>query len=372
MKLLLTNKIQNVLFAGCTTALLAACGTGGAQYKNNHTTATGETLELGVNNPICQQGMATQEGRIIDSKNKAVPDVTVEIAGCTVTTDKNGVYKFSNIPSSSRTSVNFSKKGYMEHSEIIKINNITSNFIETSLDENLYSWSYDSQDGSSGTNLEIASNIDYLTQDGSNYTGKINIYYSQKDTTTPEGRDIFPGDYKGKDSNGIIVSLVSYSLMVIELKDKNNNALTISEPITINVRNINATKDEVIPLWYYNQDKGIWIEDGSAYRDENGIYICEIPHTGTWSLNKPIETEMGLYKGKIVDEDQNPITNVRLHAKGKNWISQDLSTDENGEFKIYVVPNETFTLSAYDYKEEFAADFPDTLAGISAGDIVEE
>jgi len=369
---LLKTKLQHLLFTGVTATLLTACGGSTSTYSNQYTDATGEEIELGVDNPICQTGSSTQEGHIIDADKKGLSNVTVEIAGCTTTTDAKGFYKFTNIPASNRTSVNLTKEGYIKQSEIITIKDDTTNFLEVSIDENEYTWSYKSQEGSSGEKLEIASNVNYFDQNGSAYNEEINVFYSFKDTTTIEGRDLFPGDFKGKDSDGVIVSFVSYGLMVLELKDKENNPLSISKPITINVKNIHSINDETIPLWYYNEDKGIWIEKGYAQRTENGKYSCEIPHTGVWSINKPIETEMGLYKGKIIDADENPLSNVRIQAKGKNWVTQDLTTDENGAFEVYVVPNEKFTLSAYDYKEKFGAEFPYQLESIAPGHIVEE
>jgi len=365
------NKITKLLFTALTATLLTACGGGTSTSYTN--TATGEEITLGIDNPTCQEGFATQEGKIIDSKtNKGISNVSVEIAGCTITTDENGFYKFSNIPSIARTSVNFTKDGYLNNSKIIQIKNQTTNYLETSLSTSKWDWTYNSKNGTSGGSVVISPNTVYADNDENNYTGEINAYYTLKNTSTTEGRDMFPGSYQGIDSNGIVVSFVSYSFLVLDLKDNKMNTLHTSGTITIEVDNIKGIKDQEIPLWYYNNDKGIWIEKGSAQKDGNGNYICAISHPGTWSLSKPIETEMGLYRGKIVDSDENPITNVRMQAIGKNWITEDLTTDENGVFEIYVVPNQAFTLSAYDYKEKFGAYFGDTIPAIASGDVAGE
>jgi len=52
------------------------------------------------------------------------------------------------------------------------------------------------------------------------------------------------------------------------------------------------------------------------------------------------------------------MSNIRLHAIGDNWISYDLSTDENGLFEIEVIPGESFQLSAYNYKDKYGATYP--------------
>ena len=374
MKLILNNKIQNLLLAGAAATLLSACGGSASSYNNNsYNSASGEEVALGTENPACLQGNATQEGKIIDSNsNQGIANVNVEVSGCTVTTDKNGYYKFNNIKSEKRTSINFEKEGYINHSSIITVDNDTSNYLEASLDKNKFTWSYESEEGSKGRNIEIGSDIQYTNTDGSKYTGKVNLYYTYKDTTTTQGRDSFPGTFQGLESNGVIVSFVSYKLMVLKLTDDKGDSLNISEPITINVYSTQGTKDLEIPLWYYSEDKGIWIEKGTAQRNEDGTYVCEITQTGTWSISKPVESPMGVYKGKIVDEDENPMPNVRIKAKGQNWVSEDLTTDENGEFELLVVPNQQFNLSAYNYEKKFGAEYTDTLRGISSGDTVIE
>ncbi|MCF6244086.1 MAG: hypothetical protein L3J43_03545 [Sulfurovum sp.] len=372
MKILSKTKIQNILFTGLSITLFTACG-GTSTSTYDYMSGSNEKIVLGIDNPTCLIGDASQEGRLIDfSTKKGLSNAHVEIAGCEVTTDSKGYYTFSNIPSSSRVSVNFKKEGYNGHSEIIQIKDKTSNYLKTSLHSSMIHKTYESQNGTQSDMLTIDSEVNYLNEDNTNYSGEVNLYYSYKDTTTSEGRDMFPGTYQGKDTNGVIVSFESYALMLISLKDKDNNPLNISNPIKLTVKNTQGLTDESLPMWYYNKDQGIWIQKGDAQQDEHGNYICEIPFTGTWSLNKPVETEMGTYKGQIVDADKNPLSNVRVQAKGKNWIGKDLTTDKNGEFTLDVVPNKSFTFSAYNYEEKFSATFPDTLKGIASGDVLED
>jgi len=366
----LYKNFRTSMYIGIAATLLTACGAGLKAKKYN--TSNGEKLTLGVNNPICQEGVSIQKGRVIDTKSgKALQNVEVDIAGCKTYTDANGYYALSNIPSTSRVAINFEKKGYMKHSSIITITEKNPNYVEFALAGDKKSWSFSSKNGTSDNNVIISSETQYTTNNNENYNSEIKASYSAYKINANTIEKL-PGDYRGIDSNGLIVDFVSYALMNLELKDSDGNRLKNSEPITLKVSNLSNLKEDTIPLWYYNYDRGIWIEDGLAEKDENGNFICEISHPGTWSLSKPIESEMGIYIGRIVDADQNPISHVRVKAEGQNWINEDLTTDENGEFKIYVAPNKTFKLSAYDYKEKFSAKYRDTIPAISAGDVVEE
>lgn len=371
------NTITKLLFTCLAATLLTACGGGGssASYTNNENTlntASGDTIQLGVDNPVCKQGTANQEGKVIDSAtNKGIENVTVTVAGCSVQTDSNGYYTLNNIVTSNRTSVTFDKKGYLKNSSIINIDNSTSNYLEFKLETSKWKWSYNTKVGTNGGTINIADDAIYTIDDNS-YSGDVTAYYTWENTNTPKGRDLFPGTFEGLETNGLVVPFTSYAFFNLVIKDTQGNNINTSGDIIVKVQNIKNLQDEIIPLWYYNYDQGIWIEKGSAKRDPNGDYICEIPHVGTWSLNKPVETEMGRYKGNIVDENDQAITNVRIEARGKNWISKDVTTDENGEFEVQVVPNQKFSLSAYNYKEKYGAQFPEQLSAISAGDVVEE
>jgi len=366
----LYKNLRMSMYIGLSATLLTACGAGLKAKKYN--TSNGEKLTLGMDNPVCQEGDAIQKGRIIDKQSgKGLVNVEVDVAGCKVQTDNDGYYALSNIPSVSRVSVNVEKKGYMKHSTIISIDTNNSNYVEVALSKNKKSWSFSDKSGTTDNNVVLSSDTEYTTKNNEKYTGEIQANYSEYEMNTNTIEKL-PGDYRGIDSNGIIVNFVSYALMNLELKDSNGSRLKSSEPITLNVSSVSNIKEDTIPLWYYNYDRGIWIEDGFAQKDENGNFICEISHTGTWSLSKPIETEMGMYVGRIVDANENPISHVRVKAEGQNWMNEDLTTDENGEFKLYVVPNKTFRLSAYDYKEKFGAKYTDTMHAISAGEVVEE
>ena len=65
------------------------------------------------------------------------------------------------------------------------------------------------------------------------------------------------------------------------------------------------------------------------------------------------------------------MSDVRVHAVGENWVSSDLTTDEDGMFEINVIPGSSFQLKAYDYKNKYGANYNGIIAEIASGDIVE-
>ena len=86
------------------------------------------------------------------------------------------------------------------------------------------------------------------------------------DTMTPKGRDSFPGAFEGRSTDDIIVPFVSYGFMLLELEDENGAALNVSENINFILTSVTGTTEQNIPLWYFDDVEGIWIEEGYATR----------------------------------------------------------------------------------------------------------
>ena len=96
---------------------------------------------------------------------------------------------------------------------------------------------------------------------------------------------------------------------------------------------------------------------------------------GGGSGNSSIETEYDytdytIYTDRIIDTDGKSVTNLRVDTISDNWIRTDLSTDENGEFEIEVIPDEQFTLQVYDYDKKTYATYSGKITVDAAGDII--
>jgi len=327
---------------------------------------------------------ATHSGQVKDSKTeKGLANVKISIGSVSTTTDADGYYSFSDLTENEEAVVNFEKEGYLMGSSHIQLKSLSadnthsSNYLEYRMHaysdawKNGRKWSYRSQNGASGGAVLIPANSTRIKSNGNIYNGTVYARWVLMDVSTKEGRNSFPGVFKGINSNGVTVPFVSYALTVVELRDTEGNTLDVSEDITLILDSITGTSADIIPLWYYDYDQGLWVEEGYAQRQTNGSYRADITHTGTWSLSQPLDEEVGIYRGYIINEDGLPLKNVRLKAIGANWISSDLSTDENGLFQIEVIPGSSFQLEAYDYNAKFAATYPNTITAISADEVIE-
>ena len=329
----------------------------------------------------CESGPAGHEGKVTDSATgEPLANVEVSIGGCKTTTDSQGFYKFTNIATNNRAVINFSKDGYFQNSAIISIEqylensvDLSSNFLEYSIDAYDREWSYDGQTEPVSVHADIPVGI-LADKSGSAYYGTVTARLEVSDITTDAGKILFPGDFEGINVYGETVLFSSYGMISLLLEDTAGNRLDIETgaAVTLTFDTVTSMQEySVIPLWYYDYDQGLWIEDGYAERQTDGTYKGEISHFGTWSLNVPLENAPGIYRGRITYQTENTAKDLRVYAVGPNWIRADLSTDADGNFEIEVIPGDDFMLKAYDYRLKYGAKYNGTISAVASGEIAE-
>ena len=370
------KKMEIFLFVILLT-LLTGCG-GGSTAAFNTTASEDTSIQVAETAEVSK---AVQKGHITDSlTGEPLANVDVSIGSQTATTGVNGFYTLSNLTETEEAVISFEKEGYLLGSTKIQIkelsgdNTLSTNYLEYSMHVKNYQWDYNSNDEVIGAHIMIDASVSYESINQKSYNGTNTAELIYFDITSNEGKAAFPGAFKGINSNGTLVHFDSYGLISIILKDSSGNTLCFAEGETATLifdAVSSLEKPDTLPLWYYDYEQGLWFEEGYAQLQEDGSYEGEISHLGTWSLNRTLEDEAGIYRGRIIDEDGSPMSDVRLQAIGDNWISNDLSTDEDGVFEIEVIPGKSFKLKAYNYKDKYEAKYNDTISAISSGEIFE-
>ena len=360
------NLKQNILILSCA-ALLSGCGGGTGSSTN------------GITNP---SNKAIQSGQITDNTTgEPLVNVKVSIGNESTTTDVEGYYTLSNLTANKEVVVNFEKEGYLLGSTEIKLkalsddNKVSPNHIEFTMHVQDYTWEQESTKEIASPRISINAFTAYNYMNGNPFNGSTVVSLTILDNNEQALLTNFPGGFKGINTNGSLVQFKSYGLINIEVKDINGDILQLAQEETATLvfkQESSSEKLDTIPMWYYDYDQGLWVEEGYAQLQEDGTYKGEISHLGTWALNKPLEEDPGIYRGRIIDENGTPVGDVRVYAIGKNWVSSDLTTDENGIFELKVIPGDDFELTAYDYQDKFGASYNNTIAAVASGDVVED
>jgi len=162
---------------------------------------------------------------------------------------------------------------------------------------------------------------------------------------------LMPGDMQ-TESEGVLAPIQSFGAIDVVFTDAADNILdlaqeqsaTVNIPVAANIAQPPAT----MPLYYYDDAAGLWVEEGEATLvTENGqqFYRGTVEHFSTWNADSLYESIN--ITGTVVDADGNPVANAVLVATGRDYNGSSITTsDAQGQFVIAARPGSEILLSA--------------------------
>ena len=97
-----------------------------------------------------------------------------------------------------------------------------------------------------------------------------------------------------------------------------------------------------IPLWYFDEDNGYWIEEGSATL-QGTKYVGTVSHFSFWNYDIP--TEYVNICLNIFDTNSNPLNNIRINIESELNGTGTGITNEDGEVCGIVPANQILNLN---------------------------
>lgn len=291
-------------------------------------------------------------GTVIGENNLAVEGATVSLNAQTVTTDENGVFIFRNKQmDSKKTYVTVQKEGYFPGSRtFIPFENSFSH-VRIKLMSNTPNASIsDATTGGeasfqNGTKLVFPDNSVVLT-DGTPYTGTIHIAAQFLDPTSDDVYERMPGDLRGINNNQNQVALQTMGMLAVELTNDNGERLEVAAGKTVELTipldaSLLATAPETIPLWYFDEANGYWVEDGSATLQGNA-YVGEVSHFSFWNCDIP--KDYAYIEGRVVDESGTGLSGLEVAITSEYSGVGYGTTDDNGQFGGIVPASEVLDI----------------------------
>lgn len=337
---------SHILSASLLAAMLGLSGCGG----DDSTTTPVET-------PTDVNQKSTISGIIVDSSGAPLADATVKMGNTVITTDSAGGYRFDipTLNTSTKTVVFAKKAGYLSTArELVLIPN-QSYTLDVTLSPDQVITAFDSSTGINdllveGATVSIpAGGVSYA--DGTPFIGTVNIAANYYHPDSIEGAQSFAQPSMGQNADGSNqTGLVTVGVVDVKLTDPaTGNELNLTEGTSATLTYPAASTDqdlESIPLWYYDEEKMIWVKDGNANRQADGSYRGEVSHFTLWNLDIPLSQGKALVEGCIVDATTKaPFTNYFVAGVyGRGFFNAGYA-DHNGEFSFYVPINTPLTLS---------------------------
>ncbi len=183
-----------------------------------------------------------------------------------------------------------------------------------------------------------------VTESGTPYQGEVQVAYTYADPQSPVFSLIMQGgDLRGINSNQQEQYLISYGALAVELSSSSGEPLNLAPGQTATIEM--TVSDEqlgntpaTIPLWYFDDEKNVWIEDGYSTLQGNK-YIGQVSHFTWWNLDIPTAPNT-FVTGKVFDCSNNPLVGVAVRVGPVTAF-----TDADGIYKSNVASGLTFSVS---------------------------
>lgn len=293
---------------------------------------------------------AIVEGVVTDVEGNPLGSVTISSGEAQATTNDMGLFTFERIASANgRFVFTFKKDGYftitrsgvfsdnLSMQVVMQSRNNASNVVSTS-------FSATSKNALKADGMEVAIPASSLvTASGTDYTGTVNadmLYLSPDNenfTTMMPG-----GDMAAVRTDRSDATLVSYGMVEVSLTDNSGNPLQLKEgsqsemtfPIPESMKD---NPPATIPLWYFNEEAGVWVEEGTATLQGN-VYVGSVSHFSWHNLDVP--EERVTIKGKVTDCKGRPVSRLLVTVDQTSDI-----TSSDGSYQVYVPANTPVTVT---------------------------
>jgi hypothetical protein len=297
-------------------------------------------------------------GIVKNESGEPISGVTIKIGNKQTTTGSIGQFVISDLLSDSRCVLKCKSASHYDLTTAEQVRNGIANFNITLIEKTIIGTLSASAGGtvspSAGGVLTLPAN-GFINAAGLAYNGDVSIAARYLDPSETDFAFLLPSqDMMATNEAGTVGALYSYGMMMIELMDASGNELnlapgseaTITLPVSTGQQ---GSAPAIIPLWYYDEEKGIWIEEGEATKIGNN-YVGNVKHFTYWNCDF-FSPDQATVKGKVVDCHGNAVSYASVRT-GQSWVT----TDANGmyerrvpsevEFVIQVVPSWGFEIGS--------------------------
>jgi hypothetical protein len=145
----------------------------------------------------------------------------------------------------------------------------------------------------SGTASVVFAPGGIVTSAGVAFTGQAQVAIKHLDPADPNFAYYFAGDPAAMREDGSRTDLVSYGVLRVDMRSASGEQLQpapgkpaqVSYPIPASMQ---ASAPSTMPLWFFDEQKGMWVEEGVATKQGN-MYVGTVTHFTDWNCDTPKE-----------------------------------------------------------------------------------
>lgn len=284
-------------------------------------------------------------GQIVNEANQGLPGVTVKIGASSVQTDTNGIFIINGASVKEKFAyITAEKAGYLSGSRSLVPtagkNNVKIMLLSSTPIATVSSGETAEVDLPNGT--KVIFDGAFQAEDGSNYTGEVNVSMFHLETSNENRPYLMPGMLYAKGEDNQPKVLETFGMLNVELRGTAGQKLQIKAGHTAEISMViddaqSASAPATIPLWHFDEAVGYWKQDGQATRQGNR-YVGEVSHFSWWNCDAPFPVVQ--LCTRITDTAGNPLAFQGVLIIRQNNAIGYAYTNENGEVCGLVPANE--------------------------------
>jgi len=319
-------------------------------------------------------------GFVTDENDAAVKGATVQFGTSNITTDKYGYFEAKNVQVVKEAAVvTVTKPGYFKGIKTYMAKEGKAAFFRIKLIPKIIVGNVNAASGGTVTlanGLSVKLPAGGIVNAATNiaYTGTVNVAAYWINPTATDLNSIMPGDLRGINTAGALKLLQTFGMAAVELTGASGELLQIvngqKATLTIPIpSSLSASAPATIPLWYFDEAKGLWKEEGSAVKSGN-TYMGDVGHFSFWNWDIP--SNYVLFDCTVKDPAGNPVPNVLVQVlitgtAESRWGYTDASgfvsgpVPANSQLTLTVFP--TFGCNSSIYSQNFTTTNVDISLG---------
>ena len=291
-------------------------------------------------------------GQVVDLQNNPVSGALIMIGNSSTNTDNNGIFIIRNAQVFEKFAyIKAEKAGFIHGSRSVVpslgVNHVKIMLLPQTVTHTVLSGINETVSLSNGAAVELFG--EYSNLDGSDYSGNVQVTLHFLNPTDETMTQQMPGMLLAQNYQNEARMLETLGMLAVELRSDTGEKLNLSEgseaiiSVPLDPETLSGAPNE-IPLWYFDEDNGYWIEEGSATLQGNS-YIGTVSHFSFWNCDIP--TEYVNICINVSDANNTPLSNILVSIESEfNGTGYGL-TNETGDVCGIIPANQVLNLSYF-------------------------
>jgi carboxypeptidase family protein len=293
-------------------------------------------------------------GLVTDINKTPVSNATVTGGTVTATTDANGKFTLANVKfTADSVLVNVTKDGFFQGSKNFvsttgTVNNVTIRLIPKPAAATIPASSGGDVTVPGGGSVNFTGGF-VNASNGSAYTGTVSVSTTYLNSTDQNFSANVPGNLKGVSASNQPGVLQSFGVVAVEMNDASGNKLQLAPGKTATITlpipaALQGNGPASIPLWYFDDIKGSWKEEGTATK-QGSNYVGVVNHFSFWNAGD-LSGSVNL-SATFIDSNGVAFTNKLVSITRPDSSIASSYTDSAGTVSGLVPVNEVLAMKVF-------------------------